>query len=141
MKGCFMVHSSGESCDTFCFDDTHEAKAKHKSKAKHDAEAEESHEASARRDAFEHATARVVATGHAATVYRYVAIPAETPEDTTEVLEQTGMEAPQSLPGNIVVRGEVFIAKKEFKRLNKVQERTGGQTYANPRNVAAGSVG
>ena len=83
-----MVHSSGESCDTFCFDDAEAKEHKHKAKAKH--EAEESHEATARHDAFAHATARALATGQAATVYRYAHVVAETPEDTTEVLEQTG---------------------------------------------------
>ncbi|MBZ9572494.1 NAD-dependent DNA ligase LigA [Patescibacteria group bacterium] len=40
----------------------------------------------------------------------------------------------------IVVRGEVFISKKEFERLNKEQVKRGLVPYANPRNVAAGSI-
>ena len=40
----------------------------------------------------------------------------------------------------IIVRGEVFISKKEFERLNKEREKAGLSKYANPRNVAAGSV-
>ncbi len=40
----------------------------------------------------------------------------------------------------IVVRGEVFINKKEFKRINKLQKEKGLPVYANPRNIAAGSV-
>ena len=40
----------------------------------------------------------------------------------------------------IVVRGEVFISKKEFKRINKEREKRGLSVYANPRNLAAGSV-
>ncbi|MCL5017328.1 MAG: NAD-dependent DNA ligase LigA [Patescibacteria group bacterium] len=44
------------------------------------------------------------------------------------------------LPKKLVVRGEVFLTKKEFERINKEQEEKGGKTYANPRNVAAGSV-
>ena len=43
-------------------------------------------------------------------------------------------------PKRIVVRGEVFLTKKEFARINKEQEKEGGKTYANPRNVAAGSI-
>jgi len=42
--------------------------------------------------------------------------------------------------GRLVVRGEVFIPKKEFERLNKEQEKKNLPRYANPRNVAAGSV-
>jgi DNA ligase (NAD+) len=46
----------------------------------------------------------------------------------------------KSLPAEIVVRGEVFISKEEFERLNKKQKKVGLPLYANPRNVAAGSV-
>jgi len=44
------------------------------------------------------------------------------------------------IPKRLVVRGEVFLTKKEFERINKEQEEKGGKPYANPRNVAAGSV-
>lgn len=44
------------------------------------------------------------------------------------------------LPKNLIVRGEVFLTKKEFERINKEQEKFGGKPYANPRNVAAGSI-
>ncbi len=40
----------------------------------------------------------------------------------------------------ITVRGEVFITKKEFERINKEQKEKGLQVYANPRNIAAGSI-
>lgn len=40
----------------------------------------------------------------------------------------------------LVVRGEVFITKKEFERINKEQKQKGLAVYANPRNIAAGSV-
>jgi DNA ligase (NAD+) len=40
----------------------------------------------------------------------------------------------------LVVRGEVFLTKREFAKINKEQEKKGGKPYANPRNVAAGSV-
>ncbi|MEX1063944.1 MAG: NAD-dependent DNA ligase LigA, partial [Candidatus Paceibacterota bacterium] len=43
-------------------------------------------------------------------------------------------------PKTLVVRGEVFIGKKEFAKVNKEQEKNGKPTYANPRNLAAGSV-
>ncbi len=36
----------------------------------------------------------------------------------------------------VVLRGEVFITKKEFERINKTEE----VPYANPRNLAAGSI-
>jgi DNA ligase (NAD+) len=40
----------------------------------------------------------------------------------------------------IIVRGEVFITKKEFERINKLQKQKNLPEYANPRNIAAGSV-
>ena len=44
------------------------------------------------------------------------------------------------LPKRFIARGEVFMTKKEFERLNKEQKAKGASVYANPRNVAAGSV-
>jgi len=41
---------------------------------------------------------------------------------------------------DLVVRGEVFITKKEFERINKEQKEKGLAVYANPRNIAAGSI-
>ncbi len=43
-------------------------------------------------------------------------------------------------PRRLVVRGEVFLTKKEFARINREQEKKGLKTYANPRNIAAGSI-
>lgn len=40
----------------------------------------------------------------------------------------------------LVVRGEIFMTHKEFAAANKEQERKGLKPYANPRNVAAGSL-
>ncbi|KPJ56509.1 hypothetical protein AMJ49_04670 [Parcubacteria bacterium DG_74_2] len=41
---------------------------------------------------------------------------------------------------SLVARGEVFISKKEFERLNKEQKAAELPQYANPRNIAAGSI-
>lgn len=38
------------------------------------------------------------------------------------------------------VRGEAFMPKKEFARLNEEREESGEPTFANPRNAAAGSL-
>lgn len=43
-------------------------------------------------------------------------------------------------PKRLVVRGEVFLGTKDFLAINKEQEKKGLKLYANPRNVAAGSV-
>ena len=42
--------------------------------------------------------------------------------------------------GRIEVRGEVFLPKKNFARINKEQEDAGEPLYANPRNTAAGTM-
>ncbi len=48
--------------------------------------------------------------------------------------------ARNSSKGPIFIRGEVFLSKTEFKRINRELERNGEKTYANPRNLAAGAV-
>ncbi len=45
-----------------------------------------------------------------------------------------------SMPLELVVRGEVFITFKGFAKINKQQEKSGSAIYANPRNLAAGSI-
>lgn len=44
------------------------------------------------------------------------------------------------IPKRLIVRGEVFLTNKEFIRINKEQQRKGEKVYANPRNVAAGTI-
>lgn len=43
-------------------------------------------------------------------------------------------------PKTLVCRGEVFLTKKEFAKINREQAKKGLKPYANPRNVAAGSL-
>ncbi len=45
-----------------------------------------------------------------------------------------------SRPIDITVEGEVWMSTKNLDALNKEQERLGKPLYANPRNVAAGSI-
>jgi len=42
--------------------------------------------------------------------------------------------------GRIEIRGEVYLPKKNFERINKQQEEAGEPLYANPRNTAAGTM-
>jgi len=46
----------------------------------------------------------------------------------------------KNFPSLLEVRGEVFIKKTDFKKLNENQMDKGLQIFANPRNAAAGSL-
>ncbi len=63
-------------------------------------------------------------------------------EDVTENLKtipSIPMFIPDA-PSRLIVRGEVFMPKKSFEKLNLRQEREGKPLFANPRNAAAGSL-
>ena len=62
-------------------------------------------------------------------------------EDVTENLK-TIKTIPQELPEkiNITVRGEVFISKKDFDKMNQEREENEEELFANARNAAAGSL-
>ena len=63
-------------------------------------------------------------------------------EDVTENLK-TIRSIPMVLenaPPRLIVRGEVFMPKKSFEKLNQRQEEEGKPLFANPRNAAAGSL-
>lgn len=63
-------------------------------------------------------------------------------ENVTENLK-TVRRIPLTLPEKlplIEVRGEVYMPRATFYKLNEKNEQTGGQIFANPRNAAAGSL-
>lgn len=45
-----------------------------------------------------------------------------------------------NIPARIEVRGEVFMPRAGFDKLNERQRAEGGKVFANPRNAAAGSL-
>ncbi len=45
-----------------------------------------------------------------------------------------------NVSGRLDVRGEVYMPKKSFERLNERAQKGAGKVFANPRNAAAGSI-
>jgi DNA ligase (NAD+) len=65
-------------------------------------------------------------------------------EDVTSNI-RTLKSVPQKLKGKHIpaaceIRGEVYMTKADFLKLNERQKQSGGQVFANPRNSAAGSL-
>ncbi|MFA5386363.1 MAG: NAD-dependent DNA ligase LigA [Candidatus Paceibacterota bacterium] len=57
--------------------------------------------------------------------------------DIPQKLEKLGH---YDIPDQLIVRGEAFVSKKEFERINREQQGKDQKAYANPRNLAAGSI-
>ena len=45
-----------------------------------------------------------------------------------------------AVPDVIEIRGEIYLTTQEFQRINKEREEAGEPVYANPRNLAAGTI-
>src|SRR5437870_5550759 len=75
--------------------------------------------------------------------HRYYVLDAPTGEDVTANLRTIKM-VPLQLGGRppavFEARGEVFINKRDFVRMNEEREKAGEPTFVNPRNCAAGSL-
>ena len=70
----------------------------------------------------------------------------ETGEDVTQNIRTIGQiplrltGAAAQLPPVLEVRGEIYMRRDDFERLNERQREAGQKTYINPRNTAAGAV-
>ncbi len=63
-------------------------------------------------------------------------------EDVTEnlrTIQAIPLRLPERLP-RLIVRGEVYMPKSVFHKLNEARELAGEKLFANPRNAAAGSL-
>lgn len=62
-------------------------------------------------------------------------------EDVTEnvkTIQSIPLKLNQEI--DVIVEGEVYISKKNFEEVNKKQKKEGKELYANPRNLAAGTL-
>ena len=57
-----------------------------------------------------------------------------------QILQENLISALNPVPLRLEVRGEVYLAKDEFVKINMQREEEGLATFANPRNAAAGSL-
>ena len=60
------------------------------------------------------------------------AIPLEIP--------RPGVKTKEPVPKHLEVRGEIYMPKKSFDKLNAEKEKAGDDLFANPRNACAGSL-
>jgi DNA ligase (NAD+) len=67
----------------------------------------------------------------------------ETGEDITanvRTIRSIPLQLRGNHPGEFEIRGEVFMPRAEFDRLNRERAANGEEPYANPRNTAAGTL-
>jgi DNA ligase (NAD+) len=57
-----------------------------------------------------------------------------------KTIKSVPLSLPRGVPSRFEVRGEVFLSKKGFKKLNEDRAKAEQPLFANPRNAAAGSV-
>lgn len=61
-------------------------------------------------------------------------------EDVTTNIKQI-KSIPLSIDqGKLIVRGEIYLSKKEFVKINKLREQNDEPLFANPRNAASGTI-
>jgi DNA ligase (NAD+) len=64
-------------------------------------------------------------------------------EDVTQnlrTIKAVPLQLGKGVPDKLEVRGEVFIPKADFVRMNEEREKAGEPTFVNPRNSAAGAL-
>ncbi len=67
----------------------------------------------------------------------------ETGEDVTHnvrTIGQVPLRLHGAAPPLIEIRGEIYMRRDDFERLNERQRDKGGKTFINPRNTAAGAI-
>ncbi|MDA0348717.1 MAG: NAD-dependent DNA ligase LigA [Verrucomicrobia bacterium] len=57
-----------------------------------------------------------------------------------DLIENFPRELAPPYPDILEVRGEIYMTLQEFERINKIREQDGLPLFANPRNLAAGTI-
>ncbi|MDR1255226.1 MAG: NAD-dependent DNA ligase LigA [Puniceicoccales bacterium] len=60
--------------------------------------------------------------------------------ENVRTIKEIPLILPKNAPEEIELRGEIYLTERQFTHLNNEQERLGLETYANARNLAAGSL-
>lgn len=60
--------------------------------------------------------------------------------DTLKAVRPGLWSSEKGVPSEVEVRGEIVIFKQDFEKLNEKQRKNGEMEFANPRNLAAGSI-
>src|SRR3954464_15854659 len=67
----------------------------------------------------------------------------EVGEDVTQnvrTIRHVPLKLRGDAPGVIEIRGEIYMRRSDFDRMNERQRAAGGKTFVNPRNAAAGAI-
>lgn len=66
-----------------------------------------------------------------------------TGEDVTQnvkTIDAIPLVLQEKISGTVEVRGEIYFPKKDFDKMNSLRQSRGESLFANPRNIAAGSI-
>lgn len=64
-------------------------------------------------------------------------------EDVTmniRTIESVPLTLRETVKGRVEIRGEVYMRKDDFEKMNAARRKAGEEEFANPRNVSAGSI-
>ena len=73
-------------------------------------------------------------------VTRGVGIRGEDVTSNVRVIRALPLTLKGGASGRVEIRGEIYLPRRAFERINREREESGDQIFANPRNAAAGAI-